>query len=561
MKKTLLLLTVLLASIQVYADTWKKVTTAEELTLDGEYVVACVDKNVVMSANIGSNSYLPKIDVTIENNEIITLPANTAIITFEGSALNSCKMRIALEDGTSKGYYTTTGAKKMSLGTTGTNASVTFSNGDVKITFGTYGQLYYNSSSPRFVNYTSSQTAVQLFKKTVTEIPEVEPATPVVKVNGVVMESEFEIEEGTEITVSSENAVNLKESGNEEALNNPYIFAPEAGVHSYEFVGINGAYTSAALKFTVTVKEPVVEHFYLVNATTSLNEEDSYILVNIEKALAASTTIGNFAGTTSINMAADNLSCNFVNKDVLFFNLINNGDSWSLLTQNLGENNGYLCSASSSNYLQVRDDINANAKASITISELNEAQIKFQSGASSYLRYNASSPRFSCYNSSTSQQPVYLFSNNKLALAPVVVFDEDAKTIEVTVAEGCHIHYKHHVEKGAANAAALAEEGWNTQETNHYVFNVADESMFEQTTNTGDNGHFTFRAYDPESQKFSAETVKVLSHNALSGIVDIEAEGNGEVEYFNLQGVRVAEPANGLYLRRSGNRVEKVVVR
>lgn len=210
MKKTLLLLTVLLASIQVYADTWKKVTTAEELTLDGEYVVACVDKNVVMSANIGSNSYLPKIDVTIENNEIITLPANTAIITFEGSALNSCKMRIALEDGTSKGYYTTTGAKKMSLGTTGTNASVTFSNGDVKITFGTYGQLYYNSSSPRFVNYTSSQTAVQLFKKTVTEIPEVEPATPVVKVNGVVMESEFEIEEGTEITVSSENAVNLK---------------------------------------------------------------------------------------------------------------------------------------------------------------------------------------------------------------------------------------------------------------------------------------------------------------------------------------------------------------
>ena len=52
-----------------------------------------------------------------------------------------------------------------------------------------------------------------------------------------------------------------------------------------------------------------------------------------------------------------------------------------------------------------------------------------------------------------------------------------------------------------------------------------------------------------------------LSAGDPSGIVDIEAEGNGEVEYFNLQGVRVAEPANGLYLRRSGNRVEKVVVR
>lgn len=32
------------------------------------------------------------------------------------------------------------------------------------------------------------------------------------------------------------------------------------------------------------------------------------------------------------------------------------------------------------------------------------------------------------------------------------------------------------------------------------------------------------------------------------------------VEYFNLQGVRVANPSNGLYIRRQGNKVEKVVV-
>ena len=33
------------------------------------------------------------------------------------------------------------------------------------------------------------------------------------------------------------------------------------------------------------------------------------------------------------------------------------------------------------------------------------------------------------------------------------------------------------------------------------------------------------------------------------------------VEYFNLQGVRVNNPANGLYIRRQGNDVKKVLVK
>lgn len=36
---------------------------------------------------------------------------------------------------------------------------------------------------------------------------------------------------------------------------------------------------------------------------------------------------------------------------------------------------------------------------------------------------------------------------------------------------------------------------------------------------------------------------------------------NAPVEYFNLQGVRVANPENGLYIRRQGNKVEKIIIR
>lgn len=47
-----------------------------------------------------------------------------------------------------------------------------------------------------------------------------------------------------------------------------------------------------------------------------------------------------------------------------------------------------------------------------------------------------------------------------------------------------------------------------------------------------------------------------------AGIDDIEVDaGNAPVEYFNLHGVRVDEPRNGLYIRRQGNVTEKVIIR
>lgn len=47
-----------------------------------------------------------------------------------------------------------------------------------------------------------------------------------------------------------------------------------------------------------------------------------------------------------------------------------------------------------------------------------------------------------------------------------------------------------------------------------------------------------------------------------SGIEEIDAAANNApVEYYNLQGVRVANPANGLYIRRQGSTATKVLVR
>jgi hypothetical protein len=55
----------------------------------------------------------------------------------------------------------------------------------------------------------------------------------------------------------------------------------------------------------------------------------------------------------------------------------------------------------------------------------------------------------------------------------------------------------------------------------------------------------------------------VIAYTATGtdGIANVAADNNADAEYFNLQGVRVANPTNGLFIRRQGNNVQKVLVK
>lgn len=46
-----------------------------------------------------------------------------------------------------------------------------------------------------------------------------------------------------------------------------------------------------------------------------------------------------------------------------------------------------------------------------------------------------------------------------------------------------------------------------------------------------------------------------------SAITEIAADENAPVEYFNLQGMRVENPANGLFIKRQGSKVSKVIIK
>ncbi|MBD5347143.1 MAG: hypothetical protein HDR92_08465 [Bacteroides sp.] len=72
----------------------------------------------------------------------------------------------------------------------------------------------------------------------------------------------------------------------------------------------------------------------------------------------------------------------------------------------------------------------------------------------------------------------------------------------------------------------------------------------EKTVRKGKTARFAFRTFSLYYLGFDP-----------TGIDEVDADENGQVEYFNLQGIRVTNPSNGIYIRRQGNKVSKVMIK
>ncbi|MDE6416884.1 MAG: hypothetical protein K2K68_07650 [Duncaniella sp.] len=74
-------------------------------------------------------------------------------------------------------------------------------------------------------------------------------------------------------------------------------------------------------------------------------------------------------------------------------------------------------------------------------------------------------------------------------------------------------------------------------------------------------GTLSYFAHDPVNDLTSeVKTLKVKGNGVVTGIENVAVDAAAEVEYFNLQGIRVVNPENGVFIRRQGNEVKKVVL-
>lgn len=117
-----------------------------------------------------------------------------------------------------------------------------------------------------------------------------------------------------------------------------------------------------------------------------------------------------------------------------------------------------------------------------------------------------------------------------------------AAGVSFKIADGSWGQYNY----GPADAVQVPDEfgtEWN--------YNSQTNAMFEN------DFEGTIEFHMPEVKQGPALVVFLEN----TGVSNIAVENNAAREYFNLQGVRVANPENGLYIVRQGNKVSKVLVK
>lgn len=110
-----------------------------------------------------------------------------------------------------------------------------------------------------------------------------------------------------------------------------------------------------------------------------------------------------------------------------------------------------------------------------------------------------------------------------------------------------------------------------TNTTAPALLGVMQLSCFTEQTTTSDGNRFSdvllipaeegVVVYCVSNSELSLAGVSIAKNPNYTGVADVVVDENAPVEYFNLQGVRVANPENGIFVRRQGNQVSKVVVK
>lgn len=398
------------------------------------------------------------------------------------------------------------------------------------------------------------------------------------------------VEVGTEFTATAENATYITVR----AASGVIAKEPNNTVSwSFDDVTTQGVEVTASLEgeedkvfmFNVQVVEPVVptsEEYTLVSSIEDLKVGRKYILVGSTENAAKVGIMGGVSSNNKYRTVEDVTDASsttihssyFVdeNMDVCPFVIEEYDGAYAL---KLGKEN-YLAvksySETSSVDLQeaplgTKNGTYDVTKFTISIAEDGVATIK----NGNLLSFNAANSPWRFKSYAKQQSPVYLY---KLVVPEIPTFDlmeDDATKVAMMSTKG-ELHVwtveydkdgnavKENGEDVAASVMAKAPAADDKTWTNM----VAKQGVkYEIDVPTTAGNYMTIRAKSVLNGIHSEELVKNVdaSGNVISGVEGVVADdANAPVEYFNLQGVRVAADQPGIYIRRQGSKVEKVSI-
>lgn len=389
------------------------------------------------------------------------------------------------------------------------------------------------------------------------------PEMPVVSFGDVTAENngKYEVVEGTEVSVTSAGAdyllvTNTTGLTKERIEGNTYSFAVNAD-DTWEFTGGNGTGSSETFKVTFTaVPAPKTGGvvYTLVKSASELVAGETYTIAcaEVNKAMSNASQ-EKYRQIVDVNIVKGSFEAT---NDVLAFTLEKNSDKWNIATLNYAGTDGYFNLSSSAADFKITDTATGY---DVTIDE--NSNVNIASGSRT-IKYNSGSPRFAMYLSSFSQgEAVQLYREE--VVAPGIYFNGEqleagaspelkaGDKIVIRGHEANELHYK--LLNSAMRAPSANLDGWYMSDSNEFEYEVPEG--FE-------NMSISLAAKAVNNGKESAPVQFVVSEGTMTGVAGVEAEAaEAQTEWFTLQGVRVAAPAEGgLYIRRQGSKVEKVVL-
>lgn len=391
---------------------------------------------------------------------------------------------------------------------------------------------------------------------------------PVVKFGNVIADNngEYDVVAGTEVTVTSTGAESIlvtSTSADDQTIEgDTYNFTVDAD-EMYEFTGVNNVGSSEKFTVSFTVVEApktggVV--YTLVKSANELVAGETYTIACADKGVAMSSEAqANYR--PQIEVSVENGSFE-ANDNILAFVLEGESGNWNMSTRNYAGTDGYfdMGSKESDNYLTV---VSSPCSWSIDINEAGDAEIKsaFNANTTRYVKYNASASRFATYKSGQAAVQLYreevvapkIFINEEEVFAGHVVDLVAGDKVIIRGHEANELHYKLDVNLAGMRAPATDTEGWVKHDSNEFTYEVPEG--FE-------NMSISLAAKAVNNGKESTPLQFTVSEGTSTGINGVEAEdAAAKTEWFTIQGVRVAAPAeSGLYIRRQGSKVEKVVL-
>lgn len=416
----ILLVALVCGTVPVWSQTYKKISSIEELT-DGKYVIANEKGEYAMNST-NDEKFYTHTSISPIDNEIINPDAS---IIWEIKTNNGSK---TINNGTS--YVYCAGEKNVPIKTWADNDNGFFWN--FTVTSGVFTvqsvktttlYLKYNAQSPRFTTYKSGQQNLTLYK-----LEETGKSNPELTFSGITGDITKMLADGSyssKATTKSDATIVYSSSNQEVATIDQQgtvtLLAGGTTVIKAE-VAETATFDASFVEYTLKVTDPAALKTF-VKVTNGSVTGGKYIIVyqasdDANSVMALNTTnAGKFFGNTEIDLTENKIVTD--DKTVMWDITLESDDHYSISNGNI-----FVGFKGNNNEAYIYNDYTIGECGWNFIYDENNKVFKIQNAGvnNRYLQYNTGSPRFACYTGSQKHLTLYKQEDSRTAVE--VTFNE-----------------------------------------------------------------------------------------------------------------------------------------